>query len=175
MKRVLQVLALTMALVLFSSCGAIGALAGLGAGTPTTHEGKPGDRMKAYFFDFTVAGARAVDSYAGYIPSEGMRFIEVQITTTNTFGETLPMYDTDYELRWGTRNAMQDYAITLDAMDEQGAPREYMLADKESMTYFYVYEAPVDISSFELFHQEEMENADGDQITGDSFYIGFTV
>ena len=95
--------ALTLGTAL-TGCSGISLLNGISEQT----EGELGDTMSNMFFDFTVNSAGTVDSYDGYTPSDGNQLILCNITLKNTFGEALPMYDSDFQLQWGDGD--EDYA-----------------------------------------------------------------
>jgi uncharacterized membrane protein len=131
-----------------------------------------GNTLSTYFFDFTVLEAVATDSYAGYTPGNGNKLILVAIETTNTFGQSIPMYETDSQLQWGTRTDTSTYADTLDPLDDACAPIEFDLGAGESMAYLYVYEAPADVYAFEICYLEQFADVEED---GEIHYVAFTV
>ena len=60
-------------------------------------EGRLGDTMHTYFFDFTVNSAYLCDTYEGYTPiMEGYQLLVADVTVKNTNRESIPMYDTDF-------------------------------------------------------------------------------
>lgn len=151
------------ALFLLAACGG------------NTEDGKVGQAVKTHFFDFTVDSAAAVDSYAGYTAADGNQLIDVVVTTKNTFGDTLEMYDTDYQLQWGERDDASNFANPMAPSDDTMAPLAEDLPDGESMTYHYVFEVPADVSDFELCYLEEMESSDNTAEQGNIHFVKFSV
>ena len=47
-------------------------------------EGRMGDVMRTYFFDYTVNSAYTCNDYEGYTPSEGNKLLVAEITVKNT-------------------------------------------------------------------------------------------
>lgn len=141
------------------------------------NEGRIGQRMSTYFFDFTVKSAAIVER-DDYTPAEGNALMDVYIEVTNTFGDTLPMFDSDFELWWGDRYADEDQdklAIVLDALDEEGAPLEYDLEDGQTLAYHYLYEVPADVKSFEVLYLEAFESDSDDGEYGDAHFVKFSI
>jgi hypothetical protein len=137
------------------------------------HSGRVGQRFSTTFFTFRVDDIQTPDEWAGYLPGSSSRLVAVQITTTNTFGEAIDMYDTDYELWWGSRSDSDAYALVLDALDDSMAPAVYELADGETMTFHYVFEVPADITEFELAYVEFYSTDEGEDQYGDIYVIPF--
>lgn len=147
------------------------------SGEEGVNEGRIGQKMSTYFFDFTVKSAAIVER-DDYTPAEGYALMDVVIEVKNTFGDTLPMYDSDFELWWGDRYADEDQdklAIVLDALDDEGAPLEYDLADGETLTYHYLYEVPADVKDFEVLYLEAFESDSDDGEYGDAHFVKFSV
>lgn len=163
MKRVLSVcICAVMAIMMLAGCGS------------GENVGKIGTTMKTYFFNFKVISAEAVDSFAGQSPEgAGNRFVVVEVETTNTFSQSIEMYDWDYQLQWDERDNPDTYAIVLDALDDTCAPLAYDLGVDRTMKYYYVYEVPADVSNFELCYLEEFEGDDVDD--GTIHYVQFSV
>lgn len=61
-------------------------------------EGRMGDVMRTYFFDYTVNSAYTCNDYEGYTPSEGNKLLVAEITVKNTDRSTVTMYDTDFQI-----------------------------------------------------------------------------
>ena len=140
-------------------------------------EGNLGDTMHTYFFDYTVNSAYLCPEFEGYTPSqEGYTLLVADVTVKNTFNESIPMYDTDFQVQWNTEDGY-DVPITYyaDAVSDQQLPTEYELAVDEERTGLLVFEVPADqkdfsISYLELFESETSEEGD----EGDVFFVYFT-
>ena len=64
-------------------------------------EGRIGDVMRTYFFDFTVNSAYTCKEFEGYTPAEGNKLLVAELTVKNTDRSTVTMYDTDFQIQWG--------------------------------------------------------------------------
>ncbi|MCM1124495.1 MAG: hypothetical protein NC416_18120 [Eubacterium sp.] len=51
------------------------------------YEGRFGDTMETYFFDYTVNSAYLCEEYNGYQPEEGKCILVADVTVKNTFNE----------------------------------------------------------------------------------------
>ena len=129
------------------------------------------------FFDYTVLEATSPAEYDGYTAAEGNRLIVCSVKVKNTFGETIPMYDSDFQLQWGNIGGDDDdYTFSLDAFNDTMMPLEYELADGEEVTYDLVFEAPADVKDFGLVYLEEYyTGSESESGTGDFFSVNFTV
>ena len=98
------------------------------------------------------------------------------VTVKNTSTESIPMYDTDFQVQWNV-DGEYDVPITYytDAVSDQQLPTEYELAVDEERTGLLVFEVPVDqkdfsISYLELFESDTSEEGE----EGDVFFVYFT-
>ncbi len=137
------------------------------------YEGKIGSKMKTAWFDFTVNSAYYTeDAIGGYTPSEGNVLVVVDITVKNTFQESIPMFDTDFQLQWGD-DADDAYSFPVatneQILDDQ-LPEEYELKVKESTTGVLIFEAPEGNEDFSLSFLEYYE----DDTEGNLFFVYFT-
>ena len=168
--------ALTLGTAL-TGCSGISLLNGISEQT----EGELGDTMSNMFFDFTVNSAGTVDSYDGYTPSDGNQLILCNITLKNTFGEALPMYDSDFQLQWGDGD--EDYAWSVDPLEEDGSgmptndqmPLEWSMDDGAVETYDLLFEVPADVTNFSIVYLEQYTDEDGNDGQGDLYTVYFTV
>lgn len=143
-------------------------------------DGEIGDRMSNMFFDFTVNSAQEVAEYDGHTPADGSRLILCNVTLVNTFGEELPMYDSDFQLQWGDGD--EDYTWSVDplAVDEDGMPTnaqmplEWFMPDGAEETYDLLFEVPADAAEFDLAYLEQYVDEDGNEGQGDLYLVHFT-
>ena len=159
-----------LCLALLTGCGEKEGYASDGYG-----EGRMGDPMHTYFFDYTVNSAYLCDEYSGYTPSqEGYCLLVADVTVQNTFQESIPMFDTDFQIQWGDDDDPDayDYPITsyVDAVSEEQLPTEYELAVDESRSGLLVYEVPEGEKDFSISYLEAFD--DGSE--GDVFFVYFT-
>ena len=142
-------------------------------------EGRTGDLMHSYFMDFTVNSAYTTSDYHGHTAPEGMRVLVVEMTIKNTFKESLPMYDDDFQGQWSASPETDEFAwpITegedggeLDVVAEEQFPAEYELAVDESRTGTLVFDVPADEKDFSISHLELFS----DDSEGNTFFVYFT-
>ena len=137
------------------------------------YEGKIGSTMKTTWFNFTVNSAYTTeDSIGGYTPSNGNVLVVVDITVKNTFSETIPMFDTDFQLQWGddADDAYSFPVCTSEEIIKDQLPEEYELKVKEEVTGVLVFEAPAGNDDFSVSYLEYYE----DGTEGDLFFVYFT-
>ena len=131
-------------------------------------EGRIGDTLSSVFFDFSVDSAEFVDEYAGYAPAAGNVLLDTVVTVKNTFGEELPMFNSDFQIQWGDGD--EDYGYGVEGLTDSAImPEEYTLKRAESVTYHVVYEVPAGSSNFSVSFLEYFE----DETEGDVFFIFF--
>lgn len=166
MKKALSVFALLLALSL-TACGSGGSFA------PEEYsEGRIGDVMHNKFFDFTVNSAYTCATFEGYIPEEGRQLLVAELTIKNTFHETIPMFDTDFQAQWNDQEDLDNaYAYPVEEIvsDEQLAV-EYDLGVDEETTGLLVFEVPAELQDYSVVYLEEFD----DDSTGDFFAVFFT-
>ncbi|MBO4608709.1 MAG: DUF4352 domain-containing protein [Lachnospiraceae bacterium] len=137
------------------------------------YEGKIGSKMQTAWFDFTVNSAYYTeDAIGGYTPSDGNVLVVVNITVKNTFQETIPMFDTDFQLQWGddVDDAYAFPVATNEKILSDQLPEEYDLKVKETQTGVLVFEAPAGNEDFSLSFLEYYE----DNTEGNLFFVYFT-
>lgn len=153
MRKFLKVAALVLVLALAMSVFA-------GCGKSKTAE-------ETYFFTYDVLKAEKVSDFDGIKPTEGKMLLAVTVSIENTFGEDIPMFDTDFQVQWGPGD--DDFAVTLEASSDKQLPESYTLADKETRKGILLYEVPADLTDFTLAYLEFFD----DQTTGDFYEIAF--
>lgn len=167
------VLAMAVAMVLgMTACG----------GETASSEGRTGDTMETYFFDFTVNSAYLTSEYEGCVPAEGNALLVAEVTVKNTYRESIEMYDTDFQLGWGEDEDAYCYPITTDMetfteLDPVGAdqlPGTYPLAVDEERTGELVYEVPAGQVDFSIAYLEMFDDGTEEGDTGDAYFVYFT-
>ena len=136
-------------------------------------EGKPGDSMHTYWFDYTVTDAYICDEYGGYLPKAGYEVLVVEMAVRNTFDERIPMFDDDFQAQW---NDMSDNAYAWPIEDaeflgEDVLPAYYVLEEGQVVMGLLLFEVPVGYTDFSLAYWEIFD----DDTYGDLFFLDFTV
>lgn len=187
MKRVLPFTLALLLLLVLAACGGEPVEdetpGGPGSGEVRAEEGyaeaRVGDLVHSYFMDFTVNGAYTAAEYHSHIPPEGMKVLVVDLTVKNTFNESLPMYDDDFQGQWSASSETDEFSwpitegengVDLDTVAEEQLPAEYELAVNESRTGELVFDVPADEKDFSISHLELFD----DNSEGDTFFVFFT-
>lgn len=137
-------------------------------------EGNLGDTLGTAWFSFKVNSAELTDSYGGSVtPAEGETLLVVNVTIENTYGDDLPMFDSDFQAQWGSEGD-DDYRfpVTLDDESLQTGNMlagEYTLSAGETTTGDLVFSVPQGFQDFSLSFMEYYDNEE----TGDTFFIFF--
>jgi hypothetical protein len=166
-----------------SASGGPDSSGGAGSGEVRAEDGyaeaRVGDLVHSYFMDFTVNSAYTTSDYHGHTAPEGMKVLVVNMTIKNTFNESLPMYDDDFQGQWSSSSETDEFAwpITeaedgsdLDVVSEDQLPAEYQLGVSESRTGDLVFDVPADEKDFSISHLELFD----DDSEGDTFFVFFT-
>ncbi len=136
-------------------------------------EGRMGDTMKTYFFDYTINSAYLCVEFNGYVPAEGNRLLVAEATVKNTFNESIVMYDTDFQVQWNsTGEEDYDFPITFyaDPVSDEQLPAEYELGISKDRTGLLVFEVPADKKDFSISYLELFD----DDSEGNVFFVFFT-
>ncbi len=166
-------------LVLLTALAVTLSLAGCGA---DTKEGRTGDTMETYFFEFTVNSAALTNDYEGYTPAEGNTLLVAEVTVKNTFKESIEMYDADFQLGWGDEDDAFAYPITintetmeeLEPVGENQLPGTYTLAVDEERTGDLVFEVPAGQADFSIGYLEMFDDGSEEGQSGDTHFVYFT-
>lgn len=142
-------------------------------------EGRLGDTMQTYFFDYTVNSAYTCTEFAGTTPAEGSMFLVADVTVRNTDNRSIEMYDTDFQAQWGS-DGEEDFRVPitydtenqmdLPTLTDEQLPSTYTLAVDEERTGLLVYEVPAGFQDFSISYQEMFS----DDSYGDTFFVFFT-
>ena len=128
-------------------------------------DGEIGTTFRTAFFEYSVDSVAYPSEYEGYTPAAGMQLLDVVITIKNTFGEELPMYNSDFQIQWhDLGNGEEDYGFCIE-MDSSSTimPSEYGLAKGDSCTYHIIYEVPAEAKEFSVSYLEFFsDNSEGD-------------
>ncbi len=137
-------------------------------------EGRLGDTMHTYFFDYTVNSAYLCDEYEGHTPAEGNEILVADVTIKNTVTSSIPMYDTDFQIQWNDdADDAFGFPITLeldDVLNDEMLPGEYELSIGKTINGLLVYEVPAGNKDFSISYLEMFD----DDTTGDVFFVYFS-
>lgn len=141
-------------------------------------EGRIGDTMHTYFFDYTVNSAYTCGEFAGREAAEGCKLLVVEVRVKNTFTSGIEMYDTDFQAQWGSGDGDYRVPITtdpetfeeLEAISGDQLPGTYELNVNQERTGLLVYEVPAAGRDFSVSYLEAFEEGDD----GDTFFVYFT-
>lgn len=132
-------------------------------------EGQIGTTFRTAFFDYSVDSVEYPSVYEGYTPDEDMQLVDIVVTIKNTFGEALPMFNSDFWIDWMEGDdEYYDYGIEMDSSSTI-MPSEFSLANGKTCKYHIIYEVPAEITSFAVCFEEFFE----DESTGDIFATFF--
>ena len=135
------------------------------------YEGRIGTIMKTEWFNFAVKNAYCTESLSGYKPAKGNVLVVVEIYLKNTFNETIPMFDTDFQLQWGDdSDDAYSFPISSNIILKDQLPIEYNLKKGEEKTGTLIFEVPKGNEDFSLSFLEYYE----DNSEGNLFFVYFT-
>lgn len=133
-------------------------------------EGEIGNTMRTYWFDFTVNSAYLCDSFSGYSADDGNKILVVDITVTNTFGELLPMFDTDFWVEWNDEGDTYAFPVeNASSLNSKILPSSYNMDADEIKQWLLLYEVPDGYTDFAIAYIEINESDE----TGDFFVVYF--
>ncbi|MDO4261635.1 MAG: DUF4352 domain-containing protein [Eubacteriales bacterium] len=171
-KKMLMGLAAAMGIALLTGCGS-----GTGYAKDGYAEGRMGDTMHTYFFDYTVNSAYTCGELDGYAPEDGNQLMVADITVKNTSTATITMYDTDFQVQWNDESE-DAYDVPVTYYEELSAdgmlPAEYDLAVNEERTGQLVFEVPDGEADFSVSYMEIFDDGTETGSTGDTFFVFFT-
>lgn len=190
MKRLISLTLTCLLLLALAACGGDSGSGDSGSGSSSAGSGEVraedgyaeariGDLVHSYFMDFSVNSAYTTSDYHGHTAPEGMKVLVVEMTVKNTFSETIPMYDDDFQGQWSASAETEEFAwpITeaedgsdLETVSDEQLPGTYELGVNESRTGTLVFDVPADEKDFSISHLELFD----DDTEGDTFFVFFT-
>lgn len=138
-----------------------------GRASGSLYEGIAGDVMSTSFFDFTVNTASLVPSDA----EDPYDYLVVNVTVRSTFPETIPMFDTDFELYWDMQDENDPWLPLAPGLLDSQLPEEYSLDFGETSTGDLIFQVDKGVSEYVLLYMEIYE----DGFEGDMFAVYFAV
>lgn len=139
-----------------------------GLGDPDL-EGFLNETLTTSFFSYAITDAQSYAQYGGVQPDEGCKFLVLTLELQNRQTQSLPMFDTDFQIQWGDGD--EDYAWPVEeTLDPEQLPAEYTIPIAGSREGLLIYQVPADADDFALAFMEFFE----DDTTGDVYFIYFT-
>lgn len=144
-------------------------------------DGRIGEIIRTYFYDFKVTDAYLCDDYHGFTPQDGNVLLVVKVDIENTMNSSIPMSDLDFQAQWGD-DADDAFAwpITSDpeTMEDRGTlcdeqlPYEYEMSVGEKISGGeLVYEVPEGYKDFSISAIDDFED---DSEEGGVYFVYFT-
>lgn len=144
-------------------------------------DGRIGETIRTYFYDFKVTDAYLCDDYHGFTPQDGNVLLVVKLDIENTMNSSIPMSDLDFQAQWGD-DADDAFAwpITSDpeTMDDRGTlcdeqlPYEYEMSVGEKISGGeLVYEVPEGYKDFSISAIDDFADESED---GSVYFVYFT-
>ena len=110
------------------------------------------------WFDFTVHSIKTAYTYADFETDEGWKFVIIDVSETNTFGEPIPMSAYDFELAAEGLEEEDSWPLAPLEDAEKMMPEEFELAHGESARYDVVFVIPDEIIDISFIYVELDEN-----------------
>ena len=144
-------------------------------------DGRIGETIRTYFFDFRVNEAYLCEDYHGYTPQDGNVLLVVKVDIENLMNSSIPMSDMDFQAQWSDdADDAFSWPITMDPdtyedrgtlCDEQ-LPYEYEMAIGEKISNGeLVYEVPEGEKDFSLSTVDDFADSDEDS---NVYFVYFT-
>lgn len=144
-------------------------------------DGRIGETIRTYFFDFRVNEAYLCEDYHGYTPQDGNVLLVVKVDIENLMNSSIPMSDMDFQAQWSDdADDAFSWPITMDPYtyedrgtlcDEQ-LPYEYEMAIGEKISNGeLVYEVPEGEKDFSLSTVDDFADSDEDS---NVYFVYFT-
>ncbi len=142
-------------------------------------EGYIGDTLRTAFFDLTVNDAWLCDEYEGYVPSEGNTLLAADVTIYNYTSVSVPMFDTDFQVCWGTEE--DEFAVPVttarDGYPNTGVdpvgdmlPESYSIGIHKTRQGILLFEVAQGVEDYAIAFQELYESGD----EGEIYLVYFT-
>ena len=136
------------------------------------YEGAIGSTMRTAWFDYSIDSAyTTTDSIGGYTPDDGNALVVVEMTIKNTFNQSIPMSNWDFDIEWGDGDYDFAYPIEVSepVMTDQ-FPSEYTLESGKTRSGYLIFEVPEGTEDFGVGFVEYYE----DETEGNGFWVYFT-
>lgn len=168
-KLVACIAALMMVCMMLTACGT--PVSSVVTAEDGYAEGEVGTTFRTVFFDYSVDSVAYPSDYEGYVPADGYQLLDVVVSIKNTFGEALPMFNSDFQIQWhdlGNGSDDYDYGVVMDGSSTV-MPDEYTLEKGDKCTYHIIFEVPAEAKEFSVSFLELFDN----DTEGDLFFTYF--
>lgn len=125
--------------------------------------GQPGDTMRNVFFDFIVNHAETAESYGSLKAENGSQLVIVNLTISNPSRAELPMFDTDFQLIWGSGEEEWEVPVTYydpSCAEKDMLSGEYTVPSGAAVSGDLVFRVPEDTSGFVIFYEEFFDSGE---------------
>lgn len=143
-------------------------------------DGRIGETIRTYFYDFKITEAYLCPDYYGYTPEDGNELLVVKIDLKNSMNSTIPMSDLDFQAQWGD-DADDAFAWPItcdpDTYEDRGTlcdeqlPYEYELKVGEKRSGELVYEVPEGYQDFSISAIDDFADETEE---GNTYFVYFT-
>lgn len=118
------------------------------------------------------------DSYGSVQPDAGEELLVVNVSMQNTFGDSVLMFDSDFQAQWGSEGDEDyRYPVTINgvAPEKNMLASEYNLDAGKTVTGDLVFSVPGGMDEYSLSFMEYFapEEEGGEDTPGDLFFIYF--
>ena len=143
-------------------------------------DGRIGETIRTYFYDFRIDDAYLCKDYHGFTPQDGNVLLVVRIGIENTMNSSIPMSDMDFQAQWGEEeDDAFSWPITMDpdtyedrgTLCEEQLPYEYELGVGEKISGELVYEVPEGYKDFSVSAMDDFEDESQES---DVYFVYFT-
>jgi hypothetical protein len=125
-----------------------------------------GETTQTTWFTWLISSVRTTGDIDGYASGSGNKFVVLDITTTNTFEESLPMFSDDFTLRYTDEAGKLVETYPLEAFTDGMYPDDFQQEIGETTNGFVVFEVPDTVDSAIIYYLEIYE----DEFEGDIYY-----
>lgn len=149
-----------------------------GCGSRQVQQEEPfglGEVVSTAWFDYAVDSVMSVEEYEGVAAAQGEQLIVVGLTLENTYTQSVPLFDGDFQLFWSGRVADDTRCMPVAPFCEQQLPDEYELEPKESRSGVLIYRIPQQVQEVELVFQEVFDDGTPEGRPGEQYLVQLTV
>ena len=137
-----------------------------------------GEKVSAYWFDFTVESVERMERYEGHDAPDGSQLLLCQMTIESTFDGSVPMGRGDFILMWEepgdpSASGVNKAAFPLAKYADGQLPDEYDMEKGETWEGLLIFEVPDEVDRAAILFEEQY--VDGGSESGYDLGKQFTV